>query len=150
MSKEKPKGLEPIKIDRQPTVLEGNDRITQVVSLNYEQRGVEPFVIRSVADRLLSISDDGPYSRRVRVGQEWQPFDLGWFKPEDIGVLVLENLSGPDKSVRLLIEVGVPTDTLTWLVYPGWPFYGTPTRIDLMKMRCVGGEVRCKTTVFPK
>jgi len=67
-------------------------RITVVDSVYWSTEDGQPVQISSRFSRPLE-SEEQPYIRRITVGEEWQPLDLGWVGK--VGLLVLANEPTP-------------------------------------------------------
>lgn len=67
------------------------DKLTVHVIVYHQNPGEDPFQRTSIWDRRLK-SGDQPYQRRLTIGQEWTPLDLGWIK--EPGYILLENRAG--------------------------------------------------------
>ncbi len=124
-------------------------------------------------------TDEQTYGpRQIRVGPEWQPIELGWFKdqPLNVGMIVLVNNEGrftqrvPTEEERAeaaskVIEVGIligqddgsfHKGPLIDIILPFAiviPTEGqrlTPADPLLLRIRCRNGIARCTLTIFPR
>ncbi len=114
------------------------------------------------------VSDEQPYQRRCRVGEEWEPLDFGWLAPKDgpldVGSIHIVNEEGkflqkqptPEQRAKTeakILEIRVTPDNCCWgyfLIAPGQPFYNYPTQPKDLQIRCQKGIARFTITVFPK
>ncbi len=105
-------------------------------------------------------TDEQPFVRRGRAGEDWQPLPTGWLS--QAGFLVLTNDEGVGMQVQpteaerrdaagKILEVsscdGDPG--AAWLVPPGEEFRGTPADLAKVRLRCRSGECRYTLTLFP-
>lgn len=108
--------------------------------------------------RALS-SDEQPYLRRIAVGEEWQPLDVGWVHhPAHV---VVKNHAGeglqrvPTNEQRAEIAAKVVLlafsehDAGAWVIPPGESFRGTPST-PRMLIRCMNGEAKVTVLVIPE
>ena len=108
--------------------------------------------------------DEQPYIRRCKATEEWKPLDLGWFRPEAAGLILIANEAG--RRIQLnqseeeqeelrgqIIEVAYgpdPSADDAWLVYPGRSFHGHPSRPGGLFVRAQTGTIRYNVYVYPR
>ena len=146
-------------------------RITAQISAHYEPMDEQPYSIEPIGIRLNVVNHDDVYSRKVIVGSSWQPIGLGPYEesgPSSVGLVIIESLNGRFPSVnpteeerreelKKIIEVSFdpeaadPLSCLTVLPYPArMPFFGIPTDVSLMRLRCLTGGAKCRIYLFPR
>jgi len=122
----------------------------------HQNHDADPTSADSCFSRTLA-SDEQPYSRRVVIGEAWQPLDCGWV--EQASMLVLANQEGRfvqviptqaerDTMAAKIVEVGYG-DMAAWLVRPGESFRAEPADLKAIRVRCRSGSAKCQLTVFP-
>lgn len=75
------------------TRVQERNRFTCVLNLYHEQTGEQPAGVRLAFSDTLQYSVQR-YMRHYAVDQEPKPLDLGWFRPEQVGFILIENLEG--------------------------------------------------------
>ena len=136
------------------------DRLTIILSLIHDHQQDQPVSVAIRGSSLLSTTEQ-TWQRRVKIGKDWTPLDIGWFRDsENAGLIVLENLEGrsparlPSEEERQEIALRVVevqhADGGPWLLTPGYPLVGLPARPSKVYLRCQHGEATVKITVFPK
>lgn len=110
------------------------------------------------------MSDEQPYSRRMKVGEEWVPIGKGWL--EECAMLVLRNdpesrftiPSDEEKAADAVkvIEVGTdigthgPFHVIRWAyLSPEKSLRIAPSDIDKIMVRCQAGIGRLLVSAFP-
>lgn len=107
-------------------------------------------------------SDEEPYKRKIRIGEDWEPLDCGWVK--EAGVLVLANEEGKylqanpteDEQAALdakIVEVSFlpdPPPNNCWEVPPGEAMRGFPGNLKSLYVHCQSGVARCIVFVVPR
>lgn len=142
---------------------ERKPRITVVETVYHQAPGQQPTSVECRHTKSLD-SDEQPYTRRVKVGQEWQALDCGWL--EEASLLVLSNAKeqfavNPTDEQRQeaearVVEVGIAAEdddtriTPLFLIAPGDTFRGQPLGVKAIKLRCRKGEATVTINLFPK
>jgi hypothetical protein len=112
-------------------------------------------------------TDEQPYSRRMKVDEQWQKIDIGWV--EKPSLVVVENREGqfmqvqPTKEEReatakKVLEfsfaerrgVAVVVSDPDVLIHPGTSFRFCPAMPCDMLIRCQSGEAKVSVTAFPE
>ncbi len=124
------------------------NRLTVVETVYHQTATGEPDSIASSFFRELD-SDEQPYRRKTKVGEEWTPLDLGWIK--EAGMLVICNDEGkgltkiptPEEKEELAKKVlllGFAIEGChfgAFRILPGESFRGSPTT-NLYLLSCYG------------
>jgi hypothetical protein len=112
---------------------------------------------------ILLDTDEQPYLRHGRVGQEWTKMDVGWIKGCSMLCLSNEGIKMPpgqptegqrtDAASRLL-EIGVTNDMIDMVVPfaqlpPGQSLRFPPYDLGTLMIRCGNIETRYILTLFP-
>jgi hypothetical protein len=145
------------------------DTITVTETVYHQVAGEQPTAESNQFSRRLETSEQ-PYVRKIRVGEAWQPLDLGWV--EQPGMVWLVNDEGrhfqtnPTPEERAAIEAKVievvtkvvnagpiagilAEDSFSWEVAPGESFRGKPTDAKRVWLRCRSGTARATLRVYP-
>ena len=139
------------------------DSITVVEQIYHQPAGEEPTAYHHSFVRKLSVQEQ-PYSRKIKVGEGWQPLDLGWFadKPDAIGMVQIINDEGhflqtqPTDEERAaaaakVIEMrGSFVDKMVWLIPPGEAQRSSPACPGDLWIRCQSGVAQATVNVFPR
>ena len=149
------------------------DSITVVEQIYHQPAGEEPTAYQHSFVRKLSVQEQ-PYSRKIRVGESWQPLDLGWFadKPDEIGMVQIINNEGrftqtqPTDEERAAMAAKIicvvskvmgdritgvlAEDNFCWFIPPGESFRGSPTDATRIWIRCRSGVAQATVNVFPR
>jgi hypothetical protein len=129
--------------------------VTQTVTHMTRERQVS---WESMFGRMIS-TEEQPFVRNSKVGEQWMPLETGWLK--DCSCLVLVNEEGKlgdtyptleEKKVTAakVIELGWAEDTACWLVPPGESFRGSPADLGKLRIRCQRGEAKYTLVLVPK
>lgn len=133
-------------------------RLTVVETIYHQDADGQPTAVEANYARWLA-SDEHPFQRRLKVGEEWQRLETGWL--EDVSLLVLTNEEGkglqtiPTDEERValaarIVEVGTPGSEADWLILPGESLRGRPAAMRQLRFRCRAGTARCVLTLFPE
>lgn len=104
-------------------------------------------------------TDEQVYTRKLKVGEQWQKLDTGWL--EEVGLLIVANEAEklqtiPSTQERELAAAKVlelsygETAENAWFVYPGESMRGVPAAPKDLRIRCRSGVTLCTITAFPK
>jgi hypothetical protein len=148
--------------------VEPRDRITVVEQVYHRPAdGGEPTVAETRFSRELA-SQEQPFERRAKVGEDWQPLEHGWL--ESAGMLLISNEEGrhlqvnPTDEERLSIsrrvleliyameddELLVPQSSCTWLIPPGESMRAYPSDVSRLCVRCQSGVARFTLRLYPR
>lgn len=134
------------------------DRTTVILQVHHQSEGIVS--AGASFDELLETRHDA-YARRTSVGEEWQPLDFGWIPANDVGRIVIENLTGrnlqvnPTEAERVemrqqVLQVVHDGDSCPFLIPPrGVDAYVSATPAKL-RIRSQLGVTRYKITVVPR
>ena len=138
------------------------DILTVTETIYHQSWGEGPTSVNSAFTRELSIQEQ-PYSRKIKIGETWQPLDLGWFsdRPNDVGMIQLVNEEGhfeqtqPTDEERAeaaakVIELNFLALTNSWLILPRESFRGCPSLPGGVRIRCRSGVARATINVYPR
>lgn len=136
------------------------NRITCVLQLYHEQDGEQPDGVRLafVAPSKYNVQR---YQRRMKIDEADNPLDIGWFKPHEVGSILIENLEGKGLQVqptdeerediaRRIIDVREAGGTSSWLVPPGGFFLGCPSSAEKVLIRCQHGSAKIGLSIYPR
>ncbi len=143
-----------------PTKPQTKDRLTYTLNLYHEHVGDQPSNVQLVGQKLLD-HDEQTWTRRIKVGKDSIPIDLGWMDEDKAGLVCPENQAGKNQSVNptpeerehlesLIIHVLISDSTNPLLVPPGWPLMFWPTHHSSIRLYCPTGEAVCHVMVCPK
>lgn len=150
-------------------------RMTVVETVYFAAPGEDPFAIGSTYSRIMQ-SGEYPYSRKVKVTEEWQKLDCGSIL--EAGLLILSNDENKGLQVnptakekaeakKRIIEVGYllikskenrdmfsekatqPAVIPLWLILPGETMRGQPLQLDCLMLRCQSGVAKCTINIMP-
>ena len=148
------------------------DRLTVVDKVYHQPKTGEAFCCETTFERWLD-HEESVYSRKMKVGKDWQLLKFGWFTDEakPIGMLVIRNDEGQYRqtlptdeekaeTAEKVLEVGVviiappviPDEdefVRVFLVPPGMSNRVIPADTPLY-VRCLGGECSYTVFAFPK
>jgi hypothetical protein len=146
-------------------------RITSQLSVHYEPMDEQAYSIEPINSHINVENREDVYSRKMTVGPDWQPIQMGPFEetgPESIGLVIIESLNGRFPSVnptdeerkeelKKIIEVSLtpePADSSSLMLVLPWPsrlpYFGKPTDVSLMRIRSQSGEAKCRIYLFPR
>ena len=140
----------------QPKLTPARDTLTVVETVYHQPAGEEPTAVSVQFVRPLETQEQ-PYVRKIKVGEQWQPLDLGWV--EQPGMILLVNDEGkftqvnPTDEERAEAEskvIAVGNDSGSWLVYPGSCFRGEAAPFSDVAVRCKSGVARATIHVYPR
>ena len=118
-------------------------RVTAIETIVVQTGDDEPFLIDNRWDRELITSEQPFGPRRVSVGDDWTPLDLGWLK-DNVGILSVKTLGGGTVELRHRGASGV------WRIFSRESLSGCPTMATEIEARCPGGQARIKVSVIPE
>lgn len=107
-------------------------------------------------------SDEQPYTRRLTVGPEWQPLDLGWLRDVPIALIHLSNegygrsLVTPtaEQSATLTEHIVEVSATRQYVLFsylsPGESLRVPPPGVVDWYVRCPNGRSTCVLNVIPR
>lgn len=139
-----------------------NARIVVTGYVYHQPATEQPFSVNLGFSRQLE-SDEQPWIRKIKIGEEWQPLDPGWVK--EVALLVLVNDEGEHRFQRVpteqekqdmkdrIVELGYLSPAQAkpnWLIPPGENFRGMPVDLASLRVRCRRGEARCVLYLFSK
>ena len=156
--------------DEQEQPKPARDTLTVVETVYHQPAGEEPTAVSVQYVRPLETQEQ-PYVRKIRVGEQWQPLDLGWI--EQPGMIWLTNDEGrglqvnPTPEERAAIEAKViclvtkvvnagvlagilAEDDFSWEVPPGESFRGRPTCAKRVWLRCRSGTAKATIRVYSR
>lgn len=136
------------------------NRLTVVQQVYCQVAESEPVAYESKFSVLLPEDVEDPYERRLKVGPEWRPLDIGGL--ENLSQLVITNLASlntqtnPTKEEKeilskQILEIGMKEETMGRplgpiqpfvLVPPSESFRGLPIHPQKLLIRCQEGTVR--------
>lgn len=135
-------------------------RLSVLNTVYHQPAGEQPMAVVGNYCRWLE-SDEQPFSRRLRIGEEWQAIETGWIR--HAGLVVLKNDEGvfdqvqPTEQERMdaqakVLEVSCSSGPpeAQWLVRPGESLPATPASTMRLQIRCRQGQARCTVTAFPE
>lgn len=155
-----------VKLGRIPTStplpdLKDFDRLTIVQNIHHEHRGESPRTI-PVSHSCLLEEKEEPYQRRFTATEKWAPVDIGWFAPEKVGCIVIENLEGrsllvnPTEAERnatlaKVLELSYSKNSNECdLIPPGRADIKWPAKASNLHIRCRSGDALCKIHVLSR
>lgn len=144
-------------------------RLTVTDVVYYQHPEGAPLSLESRFTRLVE-GDDEPYSRRCRVGEQWEPLDSGWIGK--VGHLALRNDEGKftqviptveqrEAAMKKVVELGVLVQPAPGipiaidLIVPvatiivGESLRLTPTNFSALRVRSLSGVARLTIIVCP-
>ena len=132
------------------------DRLTARLDVYYEQSGTTPSQISASFVSLLPKSEEQVYTRKINIGEEWEPLDLGWV--ENVGTIVLENRKAIFQTVptkeeteaeeKKVVYIRNKKETIGWAI-PAGGFFMAVTRGEEIEVRCLSGSTKAVVNVFP-
>ena len=140
------------------------DRLTVLTTVHFQQLSGQPFSVNCNFDYQASKEYfDGPYSRKVKITREYKPLEFGWWEPEDVGLILIENLEGQNLIVNPTQEEAKElADKVAVLSYEGhyggveihpkrctWDVYRNPEKLVLWTPYDKE-PIICKVTIYPK
>ena len=135
------------------------NRLTCVLNLYHEQEGEQPEGIRLSFSESLSLNAQR-YNRRLKIGTDPVPFDMGWFKTDEIGPILIENLEGrhfrihPSDEEREDIELRVLKvyypGSPGWLIPPRRFFLAFPEDVNGLTLQSTHGTIKTNIIIIPR
>lgn len=154
----KPRGeMEPVMME--PGLVD-SDRVTVNLHVHYEQEGEAPVGVNLVASRYTETQEQ-PYVRKLKIGEEWTKLDLKWVE-DNVGLIVIHNRAGQlrstnptpeeaEEDAKKIVWVGcgenIPSDD--WKIRPGFPMVAEPD-VSNVWVRSAFGEVPITVTATPR
>lgn len=93
------------------------------------------------------LSEEEPYSRRVKLTEEWVKLDKGWI--EEASCVVVVPQGKPDDGQTIEVSCGHEPPVPCHLVPPGgWHFH--PADAGPVYFRVTSGKMTCVVTVLPR
>jgi hypothetical protein len=135
------------------------NRLTCVLNLYHEQDDEQPEGFRLAFSDKLHLSSQR-YNRRLKIGEDPVALDVGWFSPDEIGTLLVENLEGTRFSIvpseeeladvaKRIIHVYHPGSP-SWLIPPRRFLLAHPEDASGLLLRCGHGRARVSLTIIPR
>jgi hypothetical protein len=150
--------------------------LTIIQSVRYQQPMDQPYDLKIQPFIRKVISEEQPYSRDLKIGEEWQAIDTGWITK--VGLFVIFNKEGRNLSIQptpeektaiknRIIEIGVLVNEnnsirdmhcdnkmikpiIILKILAGETQQLTPVQMDQLVFRCKNGEAKCTITVLPE
>lgn len=134
--------------------------LSAVFMIYHQQSGESPTAVDGRWSRGME-GDEQPYSRKVVLGEDWQPIDCGWCK-DGAGYVVIENLEGKNLQAQptpeerraiseRVVEIGFGENPAACLfVLPGESHPLSPTDASEIVLRCRKGKAKATVTVYPR
>ncbi len=133
------------------------NRLTVIETVYHQTTTAEPDSIESRFEREL-ISDEQPYRRTTKVGEDWTPLDFGWI--EEVGMIVIQNNEGkgltkiptPEEKEELaakVLEISADPSN-SWIVRPGESFRGEPAGKRTLCIRSRSGTTHFNVYAIPR
>ena len=103
-------------------------------------------------------SDEQPYQRRCKVGEEWEVLDLGWIEGK-VSLIAIANLEGSftqvnpteeekAESSHKILQIGCGNQAL-FDIPPKETFVGSPSSVKELRIRCLSGYGKFNITIYP-
>ena len=143
--------------------LNPNNRITLILRAYHHSTDEQPFSIEPEPNYTTECkTKEDPWTRRMKVGEEWEEVDLGWLQ-DTAGLVVLINTEGThrsqvnpsqeqrDETAKKLVEVRTCEGDINPLLLPPGEFL--PIKVDnprLLKIKSEHGRARVTVYAFPK
>ena len=138
------------------TPVHDQDRLTARLDVYYEQIGATPSQVSCSFVSLLPKSEEQVYIRKIDIGEEWEPLDLGWV--ENVGTVVLENRKKVFQTVpteeeqeseeKKVVYIRNKKETIGWAI-PAGGFFMAVTRGEEIEVRCLSGSTKAVVNVLP-
>jgi len=134
MEEEQEQNLEPVPVSEGisnesiPVLSKVPDRVTVTFAIHHEHPG-DPTTGASLRFSSFLAVEDQPWVRRVKVGTDRVPLDLGWLGSDKCGLIVVENVTGKvhhvnptkeelDYEAMCVLEIYASKNSLPFLVRP--------------------------------
>lgn len=141
-------------------------RITVVEHVYYQDGEGQPIAISNGWSRTLTSIDSQPYSRHLKVTEDWTPLDLGWLKDSPISLIILSNEEGKNLERNpTLAEREAISKRIVEVAYTGSHDLGRiepdsyflpgesvrlhPLTSSTIHLRCSSGTAKVNLTIFP-
>ncbi len=141
--------------------LDLGDRMTVKIQLYHEHSGEQPHATDVSFSGTLDTEHE-VYQRRLNVGNDWEPLDIGWIPEGDVGYVVLDNRTGkgrhsnPTEAEKAeealhIVYVRLGDDGgCGWPVRPG-RFFIAAAGSDTIQVRAEGeGHTRLNVEIYPR
>lgn len=130
--------------------------LTCVTTITHRHPAGNPTHIDCRFSELLQ-SDEHPYARPFKVGQEWKEIDTAWI--EEASLLVVQNpkisyAMQPSQEQKefddqRILELAYP-DSPPWLIRPGRIFIAEPSDLAGLRIRSQQGTAEVMLTAIPR
>ena len=137
-------------------------RLTVVTTVYHQVSDEEPISFESKFDRTL-LSDESPYKRRMKISSAWTRLDRGCLEKASMVSITnhagqgLQQIPSFEEAARIKtqhVEVGILCSeahpSAFCSIPPGEEVRFQPSDVTGIWMRCVTGETRVSTVVFPE
>ena len=138
------------------TPVENQDRLTARLDVYYEQQGTQPTQVSCSFGTTLPKSEEQVYIRKIVIGEEWEPLDMGWV--ENVGTIILENRRKIFQKVptkeekqqadKKVVFIRNNKETIGWPI-PSGGFFMSASRGEDIEVRCLSGSTKPVINVFP-
>lgn len=134
------------------------DRITIVDSVYFEAAGQEPISWHQNSSRPV-VDAEQAYQRRMKIGPDWIPLDLGWIKSPGLIAVRHERPSYPhtlpskeqrETDMGRTVLIRSSPQEAGWVVPVGEMFRGNPVDASQLQIRCDSGETFVTVVALPK
>lgn len=134
-------------------------RVTVVGSMYFQGSEGERASAHTQYQRVLE-STEQVYERRCKVGEEWEPVDLGWLDKDGAAAIIhIKNEEGTFKTVpteeevleseEKVLELAFRDTADCWLIRPTDTFRGEPLSMNELMIRCRKGTARYSIFLVP-
>lgn len=134
------------------------DRITCQFSIVHEHCGDPPFTLGCSFSSICKTVEQ-PWTRRVQIGEQWIPLDIGWI--ENPGLIVIENQTGKGLLVNpteeelaeinsKMIYVTCNEPDVEWIIMPRMHFFARPKTLENIRVRSSSGKIKASIHVLPE
>lgn len=140
-----------------------NDRISVANYVYFRNMRHDAQGIEVRYSKMLQSVDGEHYDRRVKIGEDWKPLDLGYFSdnPKNVGTIVIHNEEGrfihvkPSEAEMKLVEskvleISYKDCTGGWLIPPGECFHGCPVSPEQLCIRSQSGICTARLFIIPR
>lgn len=137
-------------------------RLTVVTTVYHQVSDEEPVSFESKFDRTL-LTDESSYKRRMKVTEAWTRLDSGYLEKASMVSIAnhagqgLQQIPTYEEAARIKtqhVEVGILCSEANPLAFcsipPGEEMRFQPSDVAAIWLRCVTGETRVSTVVFPE
>lgn len=155
-------------IAQQRLVQVTQDRITVNEMIYHQVLNDQPTSYSMSFERLLPVSSEQVYDRRLTVGEEWKKIDFGWLTEPGVGLFLIQNLQGKfpfviptaeeraaemSKSIELGVKYSVETPLVQScgiLILPNESSRLTPREGVEFYLKSLSGSSKYRLIAFPK